>query len=356
MTITVEVFRRFEEVPGAYDPLFADHGTRDVFLSRDWFSLLSAHGVPADTEIEIYGVRHSDGTPLLLLPLTVEDGQHDRHHLRNFGNFYSLSFAPLTSAAASGSLLAQAFASVAQHLHDSGIVQLHLRPVRADNTSLAELSKAFSSAGFAIRQYRNATEHFAITGDKSADDYLATLPSRLKNTVARKTRGNGHAFRVHRSAQNLEQALADYNSIYERSWKEAEPYPGFMPALIRTAAKKGMLRLGIWLVDGQPAASQVWFVYGGQAVIYKLAHDKAFDHLSVGSAITLKMFATIIEEDAPQVISFGLGDETYKTDWTPQTRPYIGWVAFRRSSLSGRLALLRHDLGRWRQPNTPRRS
>src|SRR5207302_827569 len=80
-------------------------------------------------------------------------------------------------------------------------------------------------------------------------------------------------------------AIADYQTIYAASWKPPEDFPEFIPALIRLAAELGALRLGIYYIDGAPAAAQFWILWHGRAVIYKFAHDKQFDDLSLGTLL-----------------------------------------------------------------------
>ncbi|MBI1181733.1 MAG: GNAT family N-acetyltransferase [Alphaproteobacteria bacterium] len=112
------------------------------------------------------------------------------------------------------------------------------------------------------------------------------------------------------------------------------------------AGAGGGLRLGCLFIEGDPAAAQFWIVHGGRATIYKLAHDPRYDDLSIGSALTLRMFREILDVDRPSRIDFGLGDETFKQDWTPLTEDRLGWLAFNPRTRRGLLAAARHRAGR----------
>ena len=74
----------------------------------------------------------------------------------------------------------------------------------------------------------------------------------------------------------LDAAVAAYETVYAKSWKDPEPFPAFNAALIRATAELGILRLGLWWVGDVPAAAQFWIVEGGHATVLKLAHDEAF--------------------------------------------------------------------------------
>ncbi len=190
---------------------------------------------------------------------------------------------------------------------------------------------ALRGAGLFVECVFNSGNWYEETAGMSFADYLAQRPSELRNTWRRKRRrlapGSRLKTEFYAKSAGIEPAIADYAAIYAQSWKPAEMYPDFIPALIRLAAAEGALRLAISSLDGIPAAAQLWIVWNGRAVIYKLAHDKRFDDFSLGTLLTMEMIERVLAEDHPYEINFGRGDDPYKKLWLPRRRERWGITA-----------------------------
>lgn len=342
MTVTVEEFRDVELVPKRFDALFGRQGARDFFLTRDWFELLSATGFDRDAQRLIVGASTPDGEPAALLPLAVAGGD-----ITGLANYYSLRYAPLIDETRPESAAAEALQAMAAHLKRRCCV-VHLRPLTADDAALRLLTAAFRAAGFIVDTYPHAVMRSLDCRGLDAARFTTGLSSRVTNSIRRNMgeMRDPDAFSLFTEPSEVARAMTLYEAVYAASWKEAEPFPGFMRALAEACARRGALRLGCWSIDGDPAAAQFWIVHHGRATIYKLAHDRLYHTRSVGSALTLRMFQEIIDGDRPDRIDFGLGDEPFKADWTPDSVPMIGWLAFNPLTARGAAAAARHKAGR----------
>jgi len=342
MTVTVEEFRDVELVPERFDALFAQHGARDFFLTRDWFELLSADGFDKAEERLIIGASTPEGAPAALLPLAMSDGG-----VTGLANYYTLLYAPLVDVSAPEGDVAEALAAIAASLKRR-CAMVHLRPMPAGEAAVEALTAAFRAAGFIVDTYPCGVMRYLDCRGLDAAAFTAGLGSRVTNSIRRNTGGmrDPDAFSLFTEPSEVDRAMSLYEAVYAASWKEAEPFPGFMRALAAACARRGALRLGCWSFDGDPAAVQFWIVHNGRATIYKLAHDRLYHTRSVGSALTLRMFQEILDGDRPDRIDFGLGDEPFKADWTPDRAERIGWLAFNPLTARGAMAAARHKAGR----------
>ncbi len=342
MTVTVEEFRAVDLVPPRFDPLFDQAGVRDFFLTRDWFALLSASGFDRAAEPLILAASTANGTPIALLLLAQRDGE-----VSSLANYYSLLYAPLIDLSLPGALVVEGLRAIAAVIRDRCFL-VALRPMAADDPALPLLTEAFAAERFLIDRHACAPMQYLDCRGIDADAFTAGLSRRVTSTIRRNMGGvrDPDSFALFTQPDELDRALAIYDAVYAASWKEPELFPGFMRSLAETCARRGALRLGVWSIDGDPAAAQFWIVHERRASIFKLAHDRLYHTRSVGSALTLRMFQEILEGDRPERIDFGLGAEPFKTDWTPQRAARVGWLAFNAVTPRGMAAAARHKAGR----------
>lgn len=178
--------------------------------------------------------------------------------------------------------------------------------------------------------------------------YLAARPGALRETIRRKLRraerDPAQSFHLARRPDEIAPALAAYEAVYRRSWKQPEPYPDFGPALLAEAAAAGVLRLGILSRDGTPLAAQYWIVEAGRATVLKLAHDEAEKTLSPGTALTAWMVRALLAEGVTE-LDFGRGDDPYKRLWASARRQRKGLILARLWHPHGAAALARQAVG-----------
>jgi Acetyltransferase (GNAT) domain len=313
----------FFDLPPPVAQLFATAAEGSFFALPAWYDVLSRHGIePA--RIRLY-LDDRTMPRAAILCRAAEDGRT----LSSLSSYYSTEHGPLLDPAAPDDALARIVAAIAaDRPRWDGITMDGLDPAAP---SFTRLTGAFRAAGWSVRPFFDSGTWYLGTQGLDFAAYLAARPSALRHTLRRKTAkleaGKRLGVYFIDGETGIERGIADYEAVYRTSWKGSEPFPEFMPHLIRAAARLGALRLGVLILDGAAVAAQIWLMWRGRATIYKLAHDSRHDALSVGTILTLRMMQHVLDNDRPWEVDFGRGDDGYKKDWLPRRRERWGFRA-----------------------------
>lgn len=195
--------------------------------------------------------------------------------------------------------------------------------------------------------------HAALRPGEGWAAYLAARPSALRHTIARKGRrleAEARLVVLAAPGPDLEAGIAAFRTVRAGSWKPAEPFPEFDPALMRAAAAAGALRLGLLRrrADDVPIAAQYWILDRGgrRATVPKLFHLEAARAASPGTVLTAMMLRRLIEEEGVRELDFGRGDDAYKALWVGERTQRIGLLLADPRHPAGFLALARQAAGR----------
>lgn len=335
----------------ASSPITCTPALADFFQLPAWFELLLKFGFERKPywvgNLPISpiggGARGCGVFPLMRLTKTSP--------IQGVSNYYSPVFGPAWGAgvdAAEADL--SGMLRVLRELPGSAV--LMLQPFDQDDTFWRRLERGLELSGYRTDRFFCFGNWYEVVRGRTFGDYWALRPSRLRNTVERARRRleqkQSWGVEVLTSpGAALERAIAAFEAVYARSWKQPEPCPGFMPGLIRMAAEMGALRLGQLCLGGEVVASQVWLVYGGKASIYKLAYVPGHERLSLGSVLTAALMHHVIDQDRVDEIDYLMGDDHYKQDWMSTRRERVGLIAFDTRSMFGLYAWARHNAGRW---------
>ncbi len=282
-----------------------------------WFELVARHAGPERALI----LSVTDDASAGLVCLRSADG----HDLGSCTNLYTCAFDALARGTGGGEMraFAKSFVSV---LRPGGVI--HLRGIDSGSAHLGALIAGLRDGGLVVKSHFDWGTWFERTEGTDFGRYLSARPSMLRNTWKRKgallLRSAKAKFRLYRRGEGIESYLAAYESVRERSWKDQEPIPSFIPQLVGVAAGLGALRFGVLDVDGAPAAAQFWIVWEGKATIYKLVYADALARFSPGTLLTMHMLESVLEEDRPVEIDFGRGDDAYKKLWLSSRREHWG--------------------------------
>jgi hypothetical protein len=308
----------------------------------DWLSNLAATSFPSKVTNSLHIARDSGGLAALAMSTNIETGI-----AAALGNWYTSLYSPAVTAGDPTRLFAALFRGMA----NDGWASVALSPLAEDYPYKRHLHHALAAAGWrGIHEWSCFTNWYHNLETASYTDYLASRPSRVRNTIARKTRqflaDDKGSLAIVSSPPLLEQATRDYISVYDRSWKQKEPWPEFMPGLIGLAARRGWLRLGLAHYERRPIAAQIWLVANGTASIFKLAYDEKYKALSPGTVLSAHLMKHVIDQDGVATIDYLTGDDPYKKDWMSRSRERVGIAAFNPATLKGAIGLGEHSARR----------
>ncbi|MEM1439244.1 MAG: GNAT family N-acetyltransferase [Pseudomonadota bacterium] len=308
-----------------------------------WFENLYTEALLGDVSPRIYVYTGEDCAPLALFCATHAQQPGT---LTSLTNFYSLEFG-LSGVCRDADYRRKALSEIATQIAGERHAIIDLRLLLNGEVETVDTLNAFTAAGYRCEtyfQFENWIRRDSDVGGGSFEDYYASLPSKLRNTVRRKGKRleRDYAVRVEvlrEPGEALDVAIRHYVQVYDRSWKEPEPFAGFMPGLIRLAATLGALTLGVLYLDDAPVAAQVWLHEPGRTVIYKLAYDEEFKHTSAGTVLSRALFEDSFMRRDIGVIDYGVGNEAYKRDWMTEKRRMIGVRGSHSGTLKGRVAI-----------------
>ena len=340
--LTIETCLMVEALPADAAALLDDASS--LFDTRAWWSVTVAHAVAPAAQAMFLVVRRR-GHVVAIGPMLRTDGRFS-----SLTTPYTCVYKPLFAEGLDRATRIAAMAAVMRFCRSGGIVRLDALP--AEWVRLGELEGGARRTGLVPLRF----DHFGNWSEDVAgiswSAYLLRRPGALRETIRRRLRRAekvaGARFDLFTRPDEMDRAAEAFESVYRRSWKDAEPYPDFNVALIRATAAQGSLRLGVWSVGADSVAVQFWVVMAGRAIVLKLAHDEAFKAHSPGTVLTALMLRHLLDEEHVRRIDFGRGDDAYKRDWAVERRQRVGLLLVNPWHPAGFAALLRHAAGRVR--------
>lgn len=341
-------FSAWSDLPDSADALFHEGEKQSIFLSRPWLEDLVTPSLDSEQSL-LLACAIENGQLLGLLALSTHAGDHPQPLRHLYTSLHSL----LLASQVSETVRVEALRCIAKGLAKQGFSSLRLDPVADDDRNAEDFRRALEQEGFSHHRHFQFHNWIHRLHGQSFDEYMATRATRVRNTIARKQRKleREQDVDIHLySDGGIAQALADYNEVYQASWKAHEQYDDFVKRLAHTLAERGWLRLAVMTINGEPAAAQFWFVVHGKASIFKLAYKPSWKHYSPGSILTRFLMRHVIEQDGVEEIDFLYGNDAYKQEWMSERRErYMDYYARRQTAArtKGRFAGILQRLVRW---------
>lgn len=341
---TVEVHDHPDALPADARRFLQEAETRNIAFGFDWYRNLVQTVYGDHSGLRLYLVRR-DGKPAALLPLRLERSWSGwRAH--SLSNFYTALYEPVLAADAGAADLLPVLAALRADF--PGLGSLMLAPMAPGSAAYDALLEALRGDRWFAFEFFSFGNWYQPVRTGWAD-YLAAREGSVRSTIKRagkKFAAEGGTLELVSSPEDLPRAIAAYEKVYAASWKKPEPFPEFMPGLLRACAEKGMLRLGVaWLKD-EPVAAQAWIVGHGRAEIYKLAYDEAYKAFAPGTLLSAMLMQYVMEVDRVQEIDYLIGDDPYKKTWVSERRERWGIVAYNPRTVPGLAGYAREMLAR----------
>ena len=339
MSIHISVLSDFNQLTEPMLSFLDEAEKKSIFFGKTWYQNYTEHVIEQDKRLVIYVAKENDSNKIIIIFPLVYDIAHGSE-LQSLSNYYTSLFAPVVDT------LSPSWQSgmdlIVKHMknYKTSWNTLNFRPLDENDEVIAYLFKALKRHNFMVQKYFAFGNWVYHLDNKSFDEYFNERPSRLKNTIKRKTRKLSKEFqysiKIYTKSDQIDKSLIDeYERIYKLSWKQDEPYPEFVRGILNKYAYTGQLRFGFLFINDKAVASQIWFVTGDTASIYKLAYDPEYKQFSVGSILTKDLMQYVIEEDKVKCIDYLTGDDAYKRDWMSERNIRIGIIAFNSKTLKG---------------------
>lgn len=350
----VDVYRHPDQLPEDVQGFMRDAEQRNIGFGGDWYRNLIDTVYPGDDGIRFYALR-KETKVIAVLPLRARR-EGGAWQLNALSNFYTTLFEPVLARGIRAIELTEIFSAIEQEFPH--FAALKLSPMDPASDAYQILLEAMRFHG--LRPY----EYFAfgnwyqpVCGDWKA--YLAERDGTLRSTIkrmAKKFEADGGVLEIVTDAKDVGAAIAAYSEVYAASWKRPEEFPDFMPGLLTYCSEKGMLRLGLAWLNGQPIAAQVWIVAHGRSEMYKVAHHQSFKAYAPGTLITAMLMKHAYEVDKVREVDYLIGDDAYKKMWMSHRRERWGILAYNPRSPHGMAGFVHEVLGRAVKAWRPRRA
>jgi len=293
--------------------------------SWGWFQTLAQTTLSSDQTVVIAALRDAAGAVVSAIPLIA----NETSALNGLTSPYSTLFQPPLGRSEDAMTFGR---FLARHVRDT----LRLDCLNASDASTSALIDGLAEGGLFLSSYQHFANWFEVIPNFA--NYWQARNGGFKNAARKSLRFENQGrlrFEWYEGDVDWQHATNIYEQVYQKSWKAAEPHAQFIGTLLHSLGPRGLARLGVLTIDGEPAAAQIWLVKSPRATIFKVAHDAQFDRYSPGTALTYRILKKLCEDEHVHEVDFGRGDDPYKKQWLSRRRMRQGLVAANPRSLRG---------------------
>lgn len=345
--LTVFALNPTDPLPQDVRALLDRAETIDIEFGSTWCRILVQTVFPNDDGAQLYVLRKNNQA-VAVLPIHIAQMRMGCK-VESLGNFYTTLYSPALVPNITAADLAHVFKAIRR---DHGSARsFRFAPMNPMSAEYGLIDASLRSAGMMPFHFF-CFGNWRLPVNTPWSNYFDARPGILRTTVKRmsaRLKKQGGRLELITGGADLERGMNAYAQVYAASWKNAEPFPEFLPTLMRTSAENGWLRLGVAWIQDQPIAAQVWLVANGRAMIYKLAYHESYKSLAPGTLLTAMMMRHAFENDKVVEVDYLNGDEPYKQDWMSHRGERWGIIGYDPRNLFGLVGLMGEILGKTRR-------
>ena len=262
----VQACDSFEQLPQPHRDLLAAAPSFDRTLV--WYQAFVRHLLGQGERLVILALwGGSPETAVAVLPLRLSAeyrGPLRVHSVTALANYYTALFGPVF---APGADEAGASAALIDALRGGLLPRwnlLDLNPMATEGAFFDAAARALRASGCVVQSYFRFGNWYLQVRGRSFAQYLQDMPGRMRSTLTRKSKKllarSGVTIEIVQDPSRVPDALAAYEQIYVKSWKQDEPHKDFIRDFVQRFAEVGWLRLGLIRIDGKTKEARVTFV------------------------------------------------------------------------------------------------
>ncbi|MEO8304440.1 MAG: GNAT family N-acetyltransferase [Betaproteobacteria bacterium] len=345
----VRVFSSDESLPSELGNVFSP-AHKTLFESRELFRNFEQSGIAPGFRIRLYALTTIDDDTVRALLSAVYSrlyAAHPRAKVLHFSGVEGTPFIPWPSQSSRDESTAIDRVIEFVHADRHGYDVLRFSPLEPHTPVIDQVVAALRRTGHPTRVYEAPRASYARSAGMTSDAFLAARPRGLRAPLERARRMLGDAgranFRLVVDDGSIDAAARDYERTEDIGKGGASPeLPGYLPGLMRVAARAGVLRLGFLDVDGAPAAAQLWIVSAGVGHCLRIVRVTSHAELPLGDLLTMHMARHLIDVDGIAELEFGTVTAEFARNWTNGTRARVGVIAFNPRTWRGIKGTVRH--------------
>jgi hypothetical protein len=352
--LRTETYHDLRALPPAALDLCPATDSGALFSSAVWLAEVSEAGLQAGDRLHLQVVFEEGQPPrcVALLPAVYSRlyGSHPGARVLHFLQREEQPYLPMGEGVDPSQLADSVVASLKKLPKAIDVVRAS--PLDPNQPFTRALEQALRRHGFWVQFYRHARSHYASVAGMRFADYLAQRPRALRESLDLHTRllmqGGRGEFHFVVTPELVEDAWDTVCFVIGRAAQDDVPESlDYLQRVLATCANVGLLRLGIFSLDGEPVAMQLWLIDGPKARclrIWSVPGQRAFP---IDDVLTQLIALCLIDGDAVEELVFGDVNDAFASDWATGLREWPGLAAFNRRTLRGVLGAIRHiALGR----------